>query len=76
MPRRHAPRPRFSLAEPKAASGAPSPVKLGIATYTFRNFTRAQMIPWLKQLQVTSLNCKDVKDHLADGSRGRSAGGF
>jgi sugar phosphate isomerase/epimerase len=56
--------PAFSLAEPKAASGAPSPVKLGIATYTFRNFTRAQMIPWLKQLQVASINCKDVKDHL------------
>jgi sugar phosphate isomerase/epimerase len=52
------------LAEPRAASGAPSPVKLGIATYTFRNFTRAQMIPWLKQLHVTSINCKDTKDHL------------
>jgi len=50
--------------QPKDASGAPSPVKLGIATYTFRNFTRAQMIPWLKQLNVTSINCKDVKDHL------------
>ena len=22
------------------------------------------MIPWLKQLKVVSLNCKDVKDHL------------
>jgi sugar phosphate isomerase/epimerase len=56
--------PTFLLAEPKAASGEPSPVKLGIATYTFRNFTRAQMVPWLKQLQVASINCKDVKDHL------------
>ena len=56
--------PALSFAEPKAASGAPSPVKLGIATYTFRGFTRAQMIPWLKQLNVTSINCKDVKDHL------------
>src|ERR1700756_4859241 len=54
----------LSFAEPKAASGAPSPVKLGIATYTFRNFTRAQMIPWLKQLNVSSINCKDTKDHL------------
>jgi len=52
------------FADPKPASGAPSPVKLGIATYTFRKFARAQMIPWLKQLKVTSLNCKDVKDHL------------
>jgi sugar phosphate isomerase/epimerase len=56
--------PALSFAEPKPASGAPSPVKLGIATYTFRNFTRAQFIPWLKQLRVVSLNCKDVKDHL------------
>ena len=56
--------PKLALADPKAASGAPSPVKLGIATYTFRNFARAQMIPWLKQLQVASINCKDVKDHL------------
>src|ERR1700743_2767968 len=42
----------------------PSPVHLGIASYTFRNFTRAQMIPWLKQLKVSDLNCKDTKDHL------------
>lgn len=56
--------PPLVLAEPKAASGAPSPVKLGIATYTFRNFTRAQMIAWLKELRVTSINCKDTKDHL------------
>ena len=56
--------PALTFAEPKAASGPPSPVKLGIATYTFRNFTRAQMIPWLKQLHVASINCKDVKDHL------------
>lgn len=56
--------PALSFATPKAASGTPSPVRLGIATYTFRDFTRAQMIPWLKQLNVASINCKDVKDHL------------
>jgi sugar phosphate isomerase/epimerase len=56
--------PALALAEPKAAAGGPSPVKLGIATYTFRNFARAQMIPWLKQIEVASINCKDVKDHL------------
>ena len=56
--------PAICFAEPKPASGAPSPVKLGIATYTFRNFTRSQMIPWLKQLHVASINCKDAKDHL------------
>src|SRR5579862_2157764 len=56
--------PAVSFAEPKAASGAPSPIKLGIATYTFRNFTREKMIPWLKELKVTSINCKDTTDHL------------
>ncbi len=54
----------FAAAEPKVASGAPSPLHLGIASYTFREFNRAQMIPWLKQLGVTGLNVKDVKDHL------------
>ncbi len=56
--------PALALAEPKAAEGSPAPLKLGIATYTFRNFTRAQMIPWLKQLNIANINCKDVKDHL------------
>ena len=46
------------------ASGAPSPVHLGLASYTFRNFTRAQMIGFMKQLNVTALNAKDTKDHL------------
>ncbi|HMG86866.1 MAG TPA: sugar phosphate isomerase/epimerase [Terracidiphilus sp.] len=46
------------------ASGKPSPIKLGLASYTFRNFPRAQMITWMKQLNITSLNPKDAKDHL------------
>jgi sugar phosphate isomerase/epimerase len=53
-----------AFAEPKTASGKPSPIHLGLATYTFRNFTRAQMIGYLKQLNVNDLNVKDVKDHL------------
>jgi sugar phosphate isomerase/epimerase len=53
-----------SMAEPMQAGGKPSPIKLGIASYTFRNFDRAQMISWMKGLDVHSLNCKDVKDHL------------
>jgi sugar phosphate isomerase/epimerase len=56
--------PTLSLVQPTPAAGTPSPVHLGIATYTFRNFTRAQMLPWLKQLNIASLNCKDTKDHL------------
>ncbi len=46
------------------ANGKPSPVKLGLASYTFRNFPRAQMITWMKQLNITGLNPKDAKDHL------------
>src|ERR1700760_796042 len=46
------------------ASGKPSPIKLGLASYTFRNFSRSQMITWMKQLNITSLNPKDAKDHL------------
>ena len=53
-----------AFADPKPAALKPSPLQLGIATYTFRNFTRAQMLGFLKQLEVTAINCKDTKDHL------------
>src|SRR5712664_2886732 len=43
---------------------APSPVRLGLCSYSFRNFDRAQMIGFMKQLNVFALNAKDVKDHL------------
>src|SRR5580700_7896192 len=46
------------------ATGKPSPIKLGLASYTFRNFSRAQLIGFMKQLDVSGLNAKDVKDHL------------
>jgi sugar phosphate isomerase/epimerase len=46
------------------AADSPMPVHLGLASYTFREFTRDQMIGDMKQLQVFDLNCKDVKDHL------------
>jgi sugar phosphate isomerase/epimerase len=51
-------------AEAVAAAGKPSPIKLGLASYTFRNFSRAQLIAYMKQLNLTDLNCKDAKDHL------------
>ncbi|MDX6458813.1 MAG: hypothetical protein QOE55_2510, partial [Acidobacteriaceae bacterium] len=35
------------------ATGKPSPIKLGLASYTFRNFSRAQMIGYMKQLDVS-----------------------
>jgi len=43
---------------------ATSPIRLGLASYTLRNFSRAQMINFMKQLRVFELNAKDVKDHL------------
>jgi sugar phosphate isomerase/epimerase len=53
-----------SVAQPKQASGKSSPIHLGLASYTFRNFSRAQMIGFMKQLNITDLNTKDAKDHL------------
>jgi sugar phosphate isomerase/epimerase len=50
--------------QPSHAVGKPSPIHLGLASYTFRNFTRDQMIGYMKQLNVKALNAKDVKDHL------------
>ncbi len=41
-----------------------SAIKLGVASYTFRSFTREQMIGFMKQLRLVDLNLKDVKDHL------------
>jgi sugar phosphate isomerase/epimerase len=49
------------------SSGVPADaarIRLGIASYTFRNFSRTQMIAFMKQLRVPTLNAKDVKDHL------------
>ena len=51
-------------AETTPTPGRYSPLSLGLASYTFRNFTRAELIGFMKQLRVTNLNCKDVKDHL------------
>jgi len=59
--------------EPRAASGKPSPIKLGLASYTFRNFSRAQLIAYMKQLNLTELNAKDVKDHLPADPQGEAA---
>jgi len=49
--------------KPKTADNGDS-VRLGLASYTFRNFNRAQLIGFMKQLNVSELNAKDVKDHL------------
>ena len=52
----------FALAQTPLS--ADEPVRLGLASYTFRNFNRAQLIGFMKQLNVFALNAKDVKDHL------------
>jgi sugar phosphate isomerase/epimerase len=57
-----------------APGDAASPIRLGLASYTFRNFNRAQLIGFAKQLRVLSLNPKDVKDHLpADAEKEKAA---
>ncbi|MGA8108249.1 MAG: sugar phosphate isomerase/epimerase [Acidobacteriaceae bacterium] len=53
-----------SAEEPRAADGAPSPVRLGLASYTFREFSRDQLLGFMKDLDLTDLNAKDAKDHL------------
>ena len=55
---------RFAPAQERPSSEQASPIRLGLASYTFRNFNRAQLIGFMKQLNVFALNAKDVKDHL------------
>jgi sugar phosphate isomerase/epimerase len=54
--------PAFAKASDPSAGDLP--IKLGVASYTFRSFARAQVIDYLKQLKVTTINAKDVKDHM------------
>jgi sugar phosphate isomerase/epimerase len=54
----------FLLAQQHPTTVEASPVRLGLASYTFRNFNRAQLLGFMKQLNVFALNVKDVKDHL------------
>ncbi len=62
-----------AVAQEYSREGQSTPVKLGLASYTFREFTRAQMIAYMKQLNLTSLNVKDVKDHLPMDPTGEAA---
>lgn len=51
--------PAFAFAgENKPASS--SPIRLGIASYTFRNFDQAHLLDFMKQLKTPYLNLKDV----------------
>lgn len=55
-------------AAPTAGGGESGPIRLGMASYTLRNFDRAQVIADMKLLRLTNINCKDVKDHLPSTS--------
>ena len=59
-----APGDLLATAPERTSTDGASPIRLGLASYTFRNFSRAQMIGFMKQLNVFALNAKDVKDHL------------
>jgi sugar phosphate isomerase/epimerase len=54
-------------AQPEKLPGT-GPIRLGMTSYTFRTMDRAQMIVALKQLRITTINLKDVKDHLPSTS--------
>jgi sugar phosphate isomerase/epimerase len=56
--------PTSSFAGATPAPAQNSPIHLGLCSYTFRNFTRTQMIGFMKELHVFDLNPKDAKDHL------------
>jgi len=55
---------------PAAAKIEPAPwgIKLGIATYTFRNLDRAKTIEYIKQIQTPWISVKDVDKHLSHKS--------
>ncbi len=54
----------WALAQQRPSPAEESSIHLGLASYTFRNFSRAQLIGFMKELNVFALNAKDVKDHL------------
>lgn len=47
---------KFLVAQPISSS----PIRLGIASYTFRNFDQAHLIEFMKELKTPYLNLKDV----------------
>lgn len=63
----------FALGLPRPPAEGSLPVRLGLASYTFRNFSGAQLIGFMKQLNVLALNAKDVKDHLPADPPGEAA---
>lgn len=62
----------FASSSPREAAAESSPIHLGLASYTFRNFDRAQLIGFMKQLNLSALNAKDAKDHLPMDPQGEA----
>jgi sugar phosphate isomerase/epimerase len=62
-----------ALASERSSAEKASRINLGLASYTFRNFSRTQLIGFMKQLNVPDLNAKDVKDHLPMDPQGEAA---
>src|SRR5882762_383553 len=54
----------FATVRKSASPAAASSIRLGLASYTFRNFERTKLINFIKLLNLSSVNLKDVKDHL------------
>ena len=57
-----------AFAAAPASAETPSPIRLGMASYTLRTFDRAKVIAAMKELRLTTINCKDTKDHLPSTS--------
>src|SRR6185437_7948827 len=57
-PKLAGPNPNAKLKPP--TDDAKLPIRLGLATYTFRNFDSAQMVEYAKQLKTPYLNLKDM----------------
>jgi sugar phosphate isomerase/epimerase len=63
----------LALAQERPPAEEALPIRLGLASYTFRNFSRTQMIGFMKRLNVFALNAKDVRDHLPMDAQEESA---
>ena len=49
-----APRNMLALGQQRPPDAEPSPISLGLASYTFRNFTRAQLIGFILAICIPS----------------------
>jgi len=70
------PRGVFAIAGERESKDSPlqeTAIRLGVASYTFRNFARGQMIGFLKKINVSELNAKDTKDHLPMDAQAETA---